>query len=134
MKIKTIAILLATLIIGMVLGSLGTGYFVRKKVKNISRRMRNPQHYKDFLMDRLNLTIDQQTAVEPLLDDHFKRRKAMRKKHFKDLIEAEKRFHKSLEPHLDDRQMRFFKRRLERMKRRPWGKRRFKRRRRHRDD
>ncbi|OJJ20786.1 hypothetical protein BKI52_09385 [marine bacterium AO1-C] len=135
MKVRTIAILVATLIIGIVLGSLGTGYFVRKKVKNISKRMRNPQHYKQFLMERLNLSAEQQTAVEPIIDTHFKERKALRKRHFKDLIENEKRFHKALEVHLEDEQMAFLKRKLERMKRRSWSKRRFKhRRRRHRRD
>jgi len=135
MKIRTIAILIATLIIGMVLGSLGTGYFVRKKVKNISKRMRNPHHFKEFLMNKLNLSAEQQATVEPIIDGHFKKRRALRKKHFKDLIEAEQQFHKVLEPHLEDDQMAFLKRRLERMKRRPWRKRRFKhRRRRHRED
>lgn len=118
--------MVATLLIGMVLGSLGTGYFVRKKVKNISKRMRNPKHYKQFLMHKLNLSADQQTVIEPLIERHFKTRRALRKKHFKDLIEVEQRFHKTLEPHLEDDQMAFLKRRLERMKRRPWRRGRFK--------
>ena len=110
--------MVATLLIGMVLVSLGTGYFVRKKVKNISRRMRNPKHYKQFLMHKLNLSADQQTIVEPMIASHFKMRRALRKKHFKDLIEVEQRFHKALEPHLEDDQMAILKRRLERIKRR----------------
>lgn len=138
MKIKTIAILLATLIIGMVLGSLGTGYFVRKKVKNLSRRMRNPDRFKDYIMDRLNVSQEQQTAIEPIIDTHFKKRREMRKKHFSNLIESEKRFHKALAPHLDEEQMEFFRHRLKRMKRRPWrrhGKhRKFRRQHRPRDD
>ncbi|HAS41889.1 MAG TPA: hypothetical protein DCS93_15520 [Microscillaceae bacterium] len=137
MKIRTIAILIATLIIGMVLGSLGTGYFVRKKVKNISKRMRNPDHFKEFMMDRMNLSAEQQTAIEPIMDEHFKTRRALRKKHFQDLIENEQKFHKALEPHLEDEQMVFLKRKLERMKRRFWRKKRFKHRRRrrhHRED
>lgn len=118
MKIKTTVILVATLLIGIVLGSLGTGYFVRKKVKNMSRRFRNPDRFKHHLIERLNVSEDQLTVIEPMLEAHFKKRRDLRKQHFGDVIRMEEDFQKKLAEHLNSDQMEYLKRRLARMKRR----------------
>ncbi|EAY29267.1 hypothetical protein [Microscilla marina] len=118
MKIKTTVILIATLLIGIVLGSLGTGYFVRKKVKNISRRFREPDRFKHHLIERLNVSEDQQVIIEPMIEAHFKQRHGLRKQHFNDLIKMEEDFQKKVSVHLEDDQMEYLRRRLERLKRR----------------
>ncbi len=109
---------MATLLIGIVLGSLGTGYFVRKKVKNMSRRFRNPDRFKHHLIERLNVNDDQLDIIEPMVEAYFKQRHDLRKKHFGDLIKMEEGFQKKLAEHLDSDQMEYLERRLARMKRR----------------
>lgn len=123
MKAKTIIILVATLLIGMVVGSLGTGYLVRKKVRNMSRRFRSPERFKHHFIERLNISEDQQVEIDPIIETYSKKRLKLRKQHFQSLIETEKSFHKALAPHLDEDQMEFLHRRLERMKRRSWRRR-----------
>ena len=83
MKTKTIIILVATLLIGMVVGSLGTGYFVRKRVKNMSRRFRNPERFKHHFIERLNISEDQQVDIDPIIAVYSKKRLELRKQHFK---------------------------------------------------
>lgn len=118
MKTKTTVILVATLLIGIVLGSLGTGYFVRKKVKNMSRRFRNPDRFKHHLIERLNVNEEQLAIVEPMIEAHFKKRRDLRRRHFVDLIKMEEDFQKKLAEHLNNDQMEYLRRRLKRMKRR----------------
>lgn len=124
MKIKTIVILLATLTIGGIIGSLGTGYFVRKKMKNVQRRFRNPDRFKGHLIERLNVSEEQEVIVSPIIEAYFKKRNDWRKKHFQQLLAMEKAFHKEIEQYLDDDQMAFLRKRLDRMKRRSLRKRR----------
>ena len=118
MKTKTIIILVATLLIGMVVGSLGTGYFVRKKIKNMSRRFRNPERFKHHFIERLNISEEQQVDIDPIIKTYSQKRLGLRKQHFKGLIKIEEDFHKALEPHLNEDQMEHLQRRLERLKRR----------------
>jgi hypothetical protein len=72
-KIKSIIVITAVLIIGIIIGALGSTFLTRNIWKDRISRFRTPEGFTERIIDQINPDPDKREAVEQiLLDQHQK--------------------------------------------------------------
>ena len=104
MKTKTTLIIVATLIVGFVLGFLSHGYFVKSRFDRF-RELKRPGMMKNFISERLDLTDEQIIDIEPILEKYEStfREKAMKAR--ENLMSTMKQFNDEIKPYLTESQI-----------------------------
>ena len=64
---------MVALLVGIGIGTLGSGWYYRSKVQKMSKMMGMPAGLKSFHYDLLDLTDKQKTQLDPIFEYHGKR-------------------------------------------------------------
>lgn len=108
LKLKSSLIIIGTLILGIVLGMLLSGFYTHRKFD----KMRQGKHFKHSLEKKLNLTEEQTEKLKPIFEANKLRFKKLMKAHFQEMDSSRKVFLNEVKPHLNPEQMKI----LEKMK------------------
>ncbi|HHG85145.1 MAG TPA: hypothetical protein ENJ82_10410 [Bacteroidetes bacterium] len=113
-KTKSILVLLATLVIGMILGGMIAGHIFHSRVAHM-RAMREGGKFTSHLIELATPSPEQRTAITPILDGYGKRMEMMHQRHIQEIVENHKLLREQLSQHLDSSQMKTLNRELHRM-------------------
>lgn len=84
-RTKTVLVLIGTLVLGMVLGALLTGVFVRHRIHHL-RQLRTPAGFTQEMMQAIEPTgPDQREALRKALKSHVQRMREIRERYRKEL-------------------------------------------------
>lgn len=84
MKITSIGILFATLLIGFAIGFLTNGYVVRQRIGAV-KKFTTEEGYKQMLLNDLGITDSQKQAILPLVEENFDLIRIMNQIHYADI-------------------------------------------------
>ena len=84
MKLTSIGILFATLLIGFAIGFLTNGYVARQRIGTVKKFM-TEEGYKQMLLNDLGITDSQKQAILPLVEENFELIRMMNQIHYADL-------------------------------------------------
>lgn len=104
MKTRSILILSATLIIGVALGMLISVQIQNAHMKKF-RSFGSPAGFKKITLQILQPTPDQQTKIEPVIDEFARKNDSLRKVYRGDFISLMKDYKKELYPLLSKEQI-----------------------------
>jgi hypothetical protein len=116
-KLKSIIVIVSTLLIGMVLGSVITAAFVKNRAFDRIAEMRNERGFVKRIERLIQPDEDQKEKVREILVEHFDKMRQLGEEMritFKTMNDS---LIKDLEPILHPEQIERFKKRMERMKR-----------------
>jgi hypothetical protein len=116
-KLKSIIVIVSTLLIGMVLGSVITAAFVKNRAFDRIAEMRNERGFVKRIERLIQPDEDQKEKVREILVEHFDKMHLLGEEMritFKTMNDS---LIKDLEPILHPEQIERFKKRMERMKR-----------------
>ena len=84
MKITSIGILFATLLIGFAIGFLTNGYVARQRIGTV-KEFTTEEGYKQMLLSDLGITDSQKQLILPLVEENFELIRMMNQIHYADL-------------------------------------------------
>ena len=113
-KTKSILALSGTLVIGLLIGCLITFAVVRNRIERF-KDLRNPKNFKEHLLKAARADAEQESQIEPILDDFGGRMELLHQRHKAEVRNELDDLQDKLDNYLDDRQMRRVKKRLQRM-------------------
>lgn len=102
-KAKPYIILFLTLLIGIAIGVLGSGRFVKHKIESM-RNMQTKEGMVETMEKMLDLNPDQVKLVRPVLEEHSLRMRELWKDHRKERRAEMDKLFDALEPVLNDEQ------------------------------
>lgn len=100
-EIKSVVILLITLLLGVALGVLGTGILVQQKVNDLKYSYQAPEKR---LMEFIEPTNEQREQLQPILDELRQQIRSERNKHRDNIEQIRQSAFLKLQPILTDRQ------------------------------
>lgn len=103
-KAKPYIILFLTLLIGIAIGVLGSGRFVKHKIESM-RNMQTKEGMVETMEKMLDLNPDQVKLVRPVLEEHSLRMRELWKDHRKERRTEMDKLFEALEPVLNDEQV-----------------------------
>jgi len=103
MKTKYILLLVLSLLIGVLIGSLTTGRVTRKKVEKI-KSWNTREGFRTHLFDIMEATKDQQEKLRPMLDSFSDQHWKMINKNWEVQNEFYDEMYKSIEPKIEKQQ------------------------------
>jgi len=125
-KLKVIAGIVLVFCLGLLVGSLGTGIYIKHRVESFA--VGGPMKHRIMavrrLSDRLDLTKEQQTEIEKIVDRTLMELHELRKKHHPVIEEIRERSFMSIKEKLRDDQKEKMDKLYEELKKR-WRKRRM---------
>jgi hypothetical protein len=104
MKLKSLLIIIVTLILGILLGVLGSGYFRSKKMKQV-RSYTSVEAFTSRFLKVLEPTEDQKQQIVPIIKKFSKENDKLRKKYRDDFRKLMKDFRDELYPLLTEEQI-----------------------------
>lgn len=113
-KIKSILLILGTLVIGFVIGFLVSGRLTHQRIRKMVE-MRRSKGFQKEMVAVIEPTEAQATLINPILDSFGERLDSMHSRHLVEMQENMALLELSLEPYLEPIQMDKLKKRLKRM-------------------
>lgn len=77
-KHKSLLLLISTLLTGIIIGMLLSGWMVKQRISSMRKTMEKPSHFMERIESRTDLSREKLKAIEPVLDSHFERMKEIR--------------------------------------------------------
>lgn len=77
-KYKSLLLLLTTLLIGIIIGMLVSGYMFKQRIRDIRVRMDEKGSYLERLEDKADLSTEKWELVRPIIEGHFERMRDIR--------------------------------------------------------
>ena len=90
-KLKSTLVLVATLILGMVIGSVFTGRLMHSRSSERWKSLRSPEGFIERFYDKLEIRPEQKADIEPILQDYFTKMKENSQKfrrHFREVQDS----------------------------------------------
>lgn len=122
MKAKTVIGILLVFILGVLVGSLGGGYFYKDRFERVRDLPPRPEARKEMLMNRLNreldLSAEQQEEIGVVLEQVHQKVRALREKHRPEMEELRNQKRALIREQLNPEQQERLDRMLERLEKR----------------
>jgi hypothetical protein len=113
-KAKATLIIIVTLVIGVIIGSMLTRAYVIYKVKKIIPFRREPDNFISHIEEIIQPTAEQQEQIREILEKHAKRTLEIHKKHLKEIQSSIESLNAELDPILTTEQKKRLKERFQR--------------------
>jgi hypothetical protein len=113
-KVKSLLVILGTLLIGMVLGAMIAGHMIHKRVRDFME-MRSGERFEREIREAADPTADQERLIRPILAAFAERLDSMHAHHLVELKENMSLLEMSLEEYLQPDQMEKVRKKLRRM-------------------
>ncbi len=114
MNVKSSAIIIVTLLLGMLIGFFIAGRLADRKIKHLEEISRDHRKEGKRLAERLMLTENQLDSLKPIMQDHLKAKHHLMNEHRNEMDSLRNEMFNSIRPKLDKKQLN----RLERMQNR----------------
>jgi len=100
MKFKSILAISLLVILGFVLGFFTAGRLAHHRIEHFRDMMNKPNQEKEHIVKRLELTNDQVTLIQPVLDSMLPQMHALRKNHTIQMDSLRKEMFDKIRPNL----------------------------------
>lgn len=114
MNVKSSAIIVVTLLVGMLIGFFVAGRLADKRIKHLEEISRDHRKEGKKLAERLQLTENQRDSLRPIMQEHLKAKHELMSEHRKEMDSLRDEMFSSIRPKLNQEQLN----RLDRMKKR----------------
>jgi hypothetical protein len=102
-RTKSILILVATLLLGVVLGAVANAWWAHERFERL-RRLRSPGGFEQMMLRTLDPTPDQRGTVERIVERSATRLDSLRGRHWREVRVVIDSMRADLRPHLTDQQ------------------------------